>query len=154
MVNKRSPLADRLWSRVKQEGDCWIWQGTNTKGYGMISDKGKMKLTHRVAYTLTHGDIPEGYDILHICDTPSCINPDHLMLGTHQDNMDDMRVKGRAVHVNGEQHPMAKLNWNLVRSIRSEFEQGQSQMDLSKKYCVHVSTVHLIVHNKIWKEQV
>lgn len=80
---------------------CLLWTGRKSKdGYGKINRKGKTLSAHRYSWTLVNGPIPEGLFVLHKCDVPTCINPDHLFLGTHQDNMDDMKNKGRATNAN------------------------------------------------------
>lgn len=102
---------NKFWSRVNKAGACWLWMGgKNTTGYGLFSlpsppwlyeRTGRMKtqlLAHRVAYHLTYG-IPDAikYEkedyVLHKCDVRACCNPDHMWIGTHQDNMDDMIAK-------------------------------------------------------------
>jgi hypothetical protein len=78
------------------ESGCWIWEGTtNSQGYGSITIKGKEKKAHRVSWELFNGPIPKGLLVLHKCDTPACINPHHLFLGTHRDNIQDCIKKGR-----------------------------------------------------------
>lgn len=92
------PLPDRFWSRVHKGDDCWLWMGsTNNKGYGTIHDPtvGRNVYTHRVSYELNIGPIPSGLEVCHTCDNPPCVRPDHLFVGTHQENMRDMVVKGR-----------------------------------------------------------
>ncbi len=92
-----------FWARVTK-GDsksCWNWTGgKNEKGYGALRFLGERILAHRLSWIIHNGPIPEhdsyhGFCILHRCDNPSCVNPDHLFLGTHQDNMDDMVAKNR-----------------------------------------------------------
>jgi hypothetical protein len=90
---------ERFWNKVQKTDDCWLWMGHRlARGYGMISmggRKGRPELAHRVAYALTYGPIPEGVDVLHRCDNPPCVRPDHLFLGNQAENMADMRRKGR-----------------------------------------------------------
>lgn len=91
-------LKERLYSRVnKTENGCWEFVGALRSGYGAIKFKNKIMGTHRVSYELSYGDIPEGFLVCHKCDNRKCINPDHLFLGTHKDNMQDCLVKGRMV---------------------------------------------------------
>ncbi len=98
------PLVARFWTKVNR-GDpasCWIWQGTHHRnGYGQIAAsrngarKQRWLWAHRVAWALTHGPIPDGLQVLHRCDVPLCVNPDHLFLGTQLDNIADAMAKGR-----------------------------------------------------------
>lgn len=76
---------------------CWLWLGTIKGGYGNVAFCGRTMRTHRLAYELTHGPIPSGLCVCHRCDTPSCCNPDHLFLGTPNDNNQDKIRKGRDV---------------------------------------------------------
>jgi len=92
------PLYDRLMNRIKidKKTKCWEWQGPlNNIGYGMIRDGDKMRTVHRVSYEEHVKKIPKGKCVLHTCDNRKCVNPDHLWIGTHQDNMDDMMKKDR-----------------------------------------------------------
>jgi hypothetical protein len=87
---------------------CWIWTSYWTsKGYAQCSTPilNEFRL-HRAAYRAFKGEIPEGLSVLHRCDTPPCINPDHLWLGTHRDNIQDCRRKGRGADITGEKHPL------------------------------------------------
>ena len=87
--------AARLWSRVLKTDGCWIWRGAvNERGYGKVAIRG-MRYTHRVAWEVTHGPIPEGLCVLHRCDHPPCCRPDHLFLGTRAENIADCVAKGR-----------------------------------------------------------
>lgn len=92
------PVA-RFWSKVDKSGDCWTWTaGRNDLGYGQFSyggKGGKNVGAHRYAYMLTHGAIPEGAFVLHNCDNPSCVRPDHLRIGSQVDNMRDRSQRGR-----------------------------------------------------------
>lgn len=100
------PLAERFWAKVrKADGDdaCWTWAGASRgPGYGVLQTGSRMDgtrgmaLAHRVSWELHYGPIPEGLWVLHQCDRPSCVRPEHLFLGTPQDNTDDMWRKGRA----------------------------------------------------------
>lgn len=89
-------LKKRLLARItKQDNGCWIWQGACRSGYGAIRVGAKVCQTHRLSYTLFKGNIPDGLLVCHTCDTKKCINPEHLFVGTHKDNMADCVNKGR-----------------------------------------------------------
>lgn len=92
-----------FWSRVVKTEKCWLWVGgCSENGYGAFYWQGKQTGAHRVSYELTHGSIASELLVLHKCDNPPCVNPDHLFLGTHQDNMTDKVLKGR--HPKGPTH--------------------------------------------------
>lgn len=111
---KNTPIAGRWLEKVAVSdlASCWLWQGlVDQDGYGKFqypTDNGQVHIrAHRWAYQHFIGSIPTGLHVLHICDTPSCVNPNHLWLGTNQDNVDDRQVKGRGVKVWGE--PLNRL---------------------------------------------
>lgn len=94
-----SPTAiARFWSKVEKTPTCWLWKGTlHSAGYGHFQTNGCRYFAHRASYVIAHGPIPPGLSVLHHCDTPDCIRPDHLFLGTQTENMRDMLDKGRHV---------------------------------------------------------
>ena len=95
---KPSPISERLKNRhvIDSDTDCWNWSGnTSGNGYGRIRHKGRYICAHRASYIVRIGEIPDGLLVLHKCDNRGCVNPDHLFLGTHKDNMQDMLSKGR-----------------------------------------------------------
>lgn len=110
MVN----IADRLWSRVVvTDSGCWEWQGARCNtGYGKVMVNGRVVTTHRVAWSLINGNIPAGLYVLHRCDNRICINPDHLFIGSHAENMQDKITKGRHKY---------KLSDEQVRDIRVRY---------------------------------
>lgn len=121
---------DRLWGNVEKNAHgCWVWKGTkNRKGYGQISVDGRHERTHRVAYRLTYGEIPEGMVVRHRCDNPPCINPDHLEVGTSADNSRDMVERGRMVNCKVDRdkcpkgHSFDEVNtywWNNARQCKA-----------------------------------
>lgn len=98
MSSRRTvPLHVRFWAKVSKSDGCWEWIGRKDGGgYGKVYDEGKRDLcAHRVAWALTYGPAPHDAQVLHRCDNPACVRPDHLFLGTNTDNMRDMVAKGR-----------------------------------------------------------
>ena len=96
---------ERFLRKVRKTPICWEWTATkNSDGYGKFSIQGKQPGAHRVSYLIFVADIPLGLFVLHSCDNPGCVNPAHLSLGTNQDNMNDMTVKGRGNRYLGGTH--------------------------------------------------
>jgi len=95
----RIPVEKRFWGKVQKTDSCWIWTGgTNGHGYGslVIDHTGNHRIyAHRLSWIIHYGEILNGLQVLHKCDNPLCVNPEHLFLGTQKDNMDDMMAKGR-----------------------------------------------------------
>lgn len=152
------PIRERLLARSEVvESGCREWRHRlNTEGYGVVSYKRVEWIASRLAWTLWKGEIPDGLFVLHQCDNPKCINPDHLFLGTHDDNMKDMVAKGRARSggVSREGHGMAKLSEIDVAVIRETLA-GCSKKDgtakrLAEKYGVCEATISQIKSGKTW----
>jgi len=118
---RKMSLKDRLFRKVLKTEGCWNFKGkTNLSGYGTISiwEDGELVgvLAHRLSWMIHFGQIPEGLSVCHHCDNPSCVRPDHLFLGTQQDNMTDMVSKGR-----GHKFALRKLSSETIRQIRQEW---------------------------------
>jgi hypothetical protein len=131
------------------EAGCWLWEGYTDKkmGYGMFWFGESMILAHRMSYWLFVGRIPKGAHVCHKCDVPSCVNPNHLWLGTNADNVADKVRKGRQSRMAGRQHPGAKLTEQEVIEIR---DSGLSARKAARKYGVHRSTIKYIRKGKRW----
>ena len=109
------PLADRFWEKVdvRSPSQCWEWTASRRPdGYGQISETQTRKIlaAHRVSYELNRGAIPEDHEVRHTCNNPGCVNPTHLVLGTHTDNMVDMAKANRS--------GLSKLSFKQVAAIR------------------------------------
>lgn len=126
----------------KEDNGCWIWKLTTNRpgGYGAVWYNNKVCVAHRVSYTLWIGVIPEGMLVCHHCDNPKCVNPEHLFIGNHTDNMRDCKRKHRNVWpvFFGEDHPNAKLTNDDVKSIRASC---MSRRLLAARYGVSKSTI-------------
>jgi hypothetical protein len=134
------PKRASLWERVVVvPSGCWEWQGYRDQaGYGQIRIHGQAYKTHRLAYALIHGEFPQV--VRHTCDNPSCCNPDHLLGGTHQDNVADRvtRDRTRTGHIYGEANNFAKLTSEQIKAIRAEYIPGKvTQQALAEKYGIH-----------------
>ena len=131
----------------KLENGCWEWMwGKNTSGYGAYAALGQ-KAAHRVAWVRAFGAIPTGLHVLHRCDNPACVNPDHLFLGTHQDNMADLRVKGRAYAAKGEANMSAKLTRTQVLQIMAD---PRTCTEIAAEYGINATSVDNIRNGKTW----
>lgn len=134
-------------------GNCWEWTGyINRYGYGSFHPSSTVKeLSHRVVWQFTHGIIPDGLWVLHKCDNPACVNPNHLFLGTPSDNSKDMVKKGRSL--TGEKNSQRKLTWEIVHKIRSTYATTEhNQHKLAKMFGVSVDCINHIVRNLTWRE--
>jgi hypothetical protein len=144
--------ADRFWSKVDRRGDgeCWPWLGARLKsGYGSVGHR--RARAHRVAWQMSFGDIPSGQCVLHACDSPPCVNPAHLWLGTHAENMADMRAKGRQMAFSGERNGGAKLTESDIRAIRAACAAGETQCSVAVRFGVSNQHVSCISRGQKWR---
>ena len=148
---------ERFWSRVDKTNlnGCWLWKGAKTKGYGQVRGRewggygqvkndGKMLYAHRIAFQLTNGTIPPKLVVCHTCDTPLCVNPAHLYLGTDADNMRDQLDRGRRWR-------SAKLTKEQVLEIRKLAAEGVANGVLAKKFEIGPPSITRIVSRKSWQ---
>ena len=148
-------LHERFWDGViKNETGCWLWSfGKTGAGYGVIADKRKTVLVHRLSWEI-HNEkkIPKGIFVCHTCDIRACVRPDHLFLGTPAENMADKMKKGRAKGARlGVAHANAKLDNNKVCEIRAALTEGIKQRSIALKYSVSPATIQDIKNNKCWR---
>ena len=128
------------------ENGCIPWvKGRSPKGYGLIGINAVPTLTHRLAWTLAHGPIPDGLCVLHHCDNPPCCNLDHLWLGTKADNTADMMAKGRHVSTN------CILSEPDIPVIRERLSAGESRKSIGRDYGVHHATIGDIARGTSWR---
>jgi len=144
------------WERAvpdRPEGGCWIWQGAvGGTGYGEIKVCGRQEKAHRFAYAEFVGAIASGRNVLHHCDVPRCVNPEHLYVGTAADNNRDTRERGRFVASPGERNGGAKLAAADIETIRWRYGLGFSeQSELAYQYGITQQTVSEIVTRRIWR---
>ncbi len=177
VLNRRTPIEERFWRRVQKTDTCWLWTGPKLpKGYGRLGsggDSAPVKLAHRYSWELHFGDIPDDREVCHTCDNPSCVKPEHLWLGTHAENQQDMSRKGRSgatrhperlprgdAHglrkhpesiLRGARNPRARLTEDQVRMIRQLHAEGIAVDDLATRYEIHRVTVEGIIQRKSWR---
>ncbi len=132
---------------------CWLWSaGIGASGYGRFTHGRAFTVAaHRYSYEIHHGPIPDGQLVCHRCDTPACVNPDHLFVGSSRDNAQDMISKSRAHPRAGECHPRARLTADQVRSIRDEAGFGKSQKLIAEKHGVSASAIQHIINHRSWR---
>lgn len=144
------PLAERFIEKIDiDSAGCWTWTGgINANGYGSCWDGERVETASRLSYRLFVCAIPDELFVLHRCDNPLCVRPSHLFLGTHQDNMRDRDLKGRAAKLSGELNPRAKLTAVAVQEIRRS---GLRTRDLAKRFGVSETTVQRARSGKGWR---
>lgn len=151
----------RFWLKVAKRApdECWPWTGFTEDGYGMFWLEGRPQRASRVSWVLANGPIPHGLFVLHRCDCRACVNPKCLFLGTHLDNMRDMREKGRAVcparerpelQARGERSGAARLDNAKVATVRLMAASGLSQRKIAAQFGVDHKTIAAVIHGRTW----
>jgi hypothetical protein len=158
MMNITDRVRARFFSHVdvRSESECWNWTGyKNAGGYGKFGIRSDGKHfsanAHRVSWVIANGEIPTGIYVCHLCDNRACCNPKHLWLGTHQENITDMVLKGRSYPRKGELHPRTKLSLNDVKCIRHlYFAERRTQKELGEFFGLARSSISNIVTGYSW----
>ena len=155
-------MAEHFWSKVKRSKRCWLWiAARRPAGYGTYYVKRVPMLAHRVAWELTYGPIPQGAYVLHHCDNPPCVRPEHLFLGSAALNITDSQQKGRRPmgssrvrgtgRAVGERHPSAKLTEQDVREARLAYRAGTPIPELAKRYGINQAPMRAACTGITWK---
>jgi hypothetical protein len=147
----RRSLGQRIATRTNFSGPCWEWTGARDGcGYGHIKIDGKVERVHRVVFESHHGPIPTGMKICHRCDNPSCLRPTHLFLGTHADNMSDMKAKGRARSFRGSASRRARWDEKTIAIIKRRLLNGEVPNRLNAEYGMGNSSIYSIKSGRTW----
>jgi|ERR1700734_88650 len=136
-----------------QPNGCWEYAGARyPTGYGQFTMEGKNVRAHRIAYLLCVDDIPEGLFVLHTCDNRACLNPDHLYVGTHEDNMKDRSTRNRQARHIGSTNGLSVLTEIKVKEIKLLFREGKlSNREIAEEYDVGMSTIANIRIGRTWR---
>lgn len=144
---------EKFWSSVDKSGECWLWtKGRISSGYGEFCTNRGTYYAHRVSYALAKGD-PGKLFVMHSCDNPPCVNPDHLSIGTCRDNSFDAWDKGRLPHppiMLGEKNPWSKITEAQVREIRTLREGGMILRLIAERYGLSIATTQKIATRQAW----
>lgn len=154
---KCKPFLHRFWSRVVKSDGCWLWSGTTRNGYGSMKVAGALTYAHRISWQLHCGDCPADLCVLHKCDNPKCVNPEHLFLGTRKDNAIDCANKGRNVAQKhpevrrGERASRARLTSARVLAIRERYARGGvTYQQIANDEGMERSTIGKIITRCLW----
>jgi len=155
----KKSLVDRFWDKFERpEEGCWPWVAATKNGYGCIGREdywlsgSKTIYAHRLSWMLWNGPIPDGFCVCHSCDNTSCVNPDHLFLGSHKDNMRDMFSKNRRKSAVGEHHGKSKVTRRQVEFIKDlVLQHGMTQSEASRIFGLSRNQAHYMIKGKTWK---
>ena len=151
-LSDRFTLEERFWKNVNvlSQYECWEWAGCKFKGgYGALGYNKKTEKAHRISYKIHKGDIQENLVVRHTCDNPSCVNPNHLIVGTHAENMKDRDERNRSHK--GSKHYKAKLNETSVLKIIDLYKNGHTKTELARIFNVTTASIIFIINKKTWK---
>jgi hypothetical protein len=152
MPKRNTPEA--FWQKVDRSGQCWIWTGYRLPGgYGRLTWRGTHAYAHRISWVITRGPIPGDLSVLHRCDNPPCVRPDHLFLGTQADNMADRDQKGRhrTNPRRGESCWRSRMTEESVCTARAMRSSGHTLRSIGTYLGVHHNTIEAVVNGRSWK---
>lgn len=157
--NLKKSALDRFVEKIDKTGTCWIWKGAKTpRGYGKFSlptgtANVRYVYAHRHSYELANGPIPDGMIVCHTCDNPWCVNPDHLFVGSHQDNTDDCIRKGRLRNGTsiGEKHGRSTISQHQASDIKRLYADVRSPLEISKRTGISRGVINAVVYGKTWR---
>jgi hypothetical protein len=146
----------QILQRIKKQDGCWIWQGAKTSsGYGVIRINGQQHYAHRLVNRIFNETSTQKKPfVCHKCHEPSCVNPEHLYLGSHEDNMEDAKDNGEIgkSRLIGEDHGTSKLTKNNVLEIRNKYETGDyTHQQLADEYNIGRSQIGKILRGENWQ---
>jgi hypothetical protein len=145
----------RIMGKVRTQSDGhWIWEGSRcglSREYGQTSLNGVRVVAHRAVWRLLRGEIPAGLELLHQCGRSLCVNPEHLRLGTHRENILEAVALHGAWSPVGEANASARLTWRKVAQIRERAAAGETQATLAREYGVSQPTISHVVRGLKWK---
>ncbi len=151
--------ADKFWPNVTKTDDCWLYLNRSSSGYGQMKHQGRNIGAHRVSWEIHHGPIPNGSWVLHRCDNPPCVRPEHLFLGTPGDNSRDRNDKGRANHQGypahryvprGEEVEQSRLAESEIPRIRERFASGESMRSIARSHGVTHEAIRKVIRRETW----
>lgn len=139
---------DQQW--IESESGCWIWQRQrDPDGYGKMRDGARRTSAHRFSFEREFGPIPDGMHVCHRCDTPSCVNPQHLFLGTNHENRRDSVAKRRNAF--GERQGRSRLTAESVLAIREQVRDGRRRRDVASAFGISIQNVDSITSRRTWR---
>ena len=140
---------DDVWEHVDKSGECWLWTGARVRGYGAVRIAGVTRYAHRVTFELSTGREPRGV-VMHLCDNPPCVRPEHLVDGTQADNLSDAAAKARMSW--GERRPNHKVTLSQVREMRRlHDEEGLNGRQLAERFPLAERTIRKILSGRNWR---